>query len=92
MCCGQAVGDLRGHLKELAERQRTLLQRFAQTDALDQLHGDERRALKFVDLENRDDVGMIQCRCGARFSLEATQMLTAVDQFFAKNLDRHFAA
>jgi len=57
--------DLPGDVERVAERERARIQPGAQGIAVDQLHRDERRAVRLVDLVNRHDVGMIEGRSGA---------------------------
>ena len=59
--------------------------------ALQQLHGDEGPAVRFVDLMNRADVGVIQRRGGSRFTFESFQRLRIAREFFRQELQRDVA-
>jgi len=53
------------------------------------LHGDERLTFVLAKFVNRADVGMIQGRGGAGFTLEALQGSAVFRQFFPQELQSH---
>jgi hypothetical protein len=60
---------------------------FLQAIALEQLHYDERRLRRFVQLMDRADAGMVERRSGARLAPEPLQRGSAVAAGFGKQLD-----
>ena len=64
----------------------------AQTLALDELGGDEERAVVDTDLVDRQDVRVIQARGGVRFLLESTKPVGLVRGITWQHLDGHGTA
>ena len=91
MRLGQAVGDLRGHGKQLLQRHRPGSQKLPQRLPLHQLHRDERRAVDGADVVDRDDVGMAERRCGSGLLLESLQPARVPRELRRQDLDRHLA-
>ena len=60
--------------------------------AVEQLHGDELRALELVHLVDRADVRVIERRGGARLAQEAFSGLLVADAIGRQELERHEAA
>ena len=75
---GKAVGDLRGQVERLANRDRTAADEVAQQFALDQLGDDVGDAVLVAGIVESDDVGMSQSRGGAPFLLEAAAPVGAL--------------
>ena len=89
---GEAGGDLRADRKRLLRRQRAARQELAETRAVHELHGDPRHAVREAHVVDRDDVGMVQGRGGARLLLEAAQTLFVRGHRLRQDLDGHFPA
>ena len=87
----QGVSDLTGEVQQLIGLDRfgrdTLLQRLA----LEQLHGDEGLALVLIDVMDGADAGMVEGRCGARFTLKSLKRLVVSGQGLGKELQRDHA-
>ena len=91
--CGrfEAVRDLDGDIDGLPRRHRPFLQQFPQRPALEQLRDDVRRSAVCADVVHREDVRMIECRGGARFLLEASQVIGVGHEGGRQHFDRHVA-
>ena len=59
MCRFQCVRNLGGEVKQRVEFERLTLDARPQRVTLQQLHGDERLALVFIDVVDGADIGMI---------------------------------
>ncbi len=84
---GQAVGDLDGDVKDLAQSETTSRDQLAKRLSIHELHGDEVEVFNFGDIEYGDDVGMIQCGGGAGLLFEAFQALRVLGELSAEHLD-----
>jgi hypothetical protein len=73
MCCGQSVGDLDAVIDGFANRERTTLQRVTERFAGEQFRYEVRRAVEDSELVDGEDVGMVECRRGLGFLLEAPE-------------------
>ena len=89
---GQPIGHLGRYLNPLFQRDQASGEQVAQRVSLDQFHGDVTSALHHSQFINRDDVGMVECRRGSRFLLEALQMLRVTSHFVGQDFERHFAS
>ena len=88
---GECFGHLGGELQRAGERKGLSLQQIAELLALDELHGDESGAVRFVDLEDGGDVRMVER--GGRLGLldEAPPPFLVGDQFRRQHLESHLA-
>src|ERR1700682_4180613 len=59
--------------------------------AVEELHGDERLAALLADVVNRADVGMVESRCGLRFTLKTGKSLGVFGYFIGQELQGHEA-
>ena len=87
----ERVADLDAYVDDLVQRQRVSFDLLVQTLAFQQLHGDEMLAVAFLDSVNRADVGMVECRGGARLLLEALQRVGVLLEILGQELKGHVA-
>src|SRR6266849_7073210 len=66
--------------------------RSASATPLEQLHGDERAPITFVDVIDRADVGMIEGKGRTRFPAKTFRGLSIVHDFIGQELQSHQAA
>jgi hypothetical protein len=59
-----------------------------QGDAIDKFHGDKMQAVRFVDLVNVGNAGMIECSGGLRLADEAIQTIFLQSQLSRQNFQR----
>ena len=83
----ERVGDLRGQLERLIERQRALLDARGQRLALHVLHHHVTGAVLVADVVEHADVRMIQRSNGAGFAFEAGAQILALGDVFGQDLD-----
>ena len=88
---GEPVRELRGEVQRLARGERAARDQLAQRAALDELHGDVAHAVVGADVEERDDVGVVERRGGARLLLEARATLGIGRDSGRQDLDRDLA-
>ncbi len=89
---GEALGDLRGEVEELARRNGLRGDELAQRAPLDQLHRDVRRFAGCADVVDRQDVRVVQRRGRPRLLLEAPPPLGIRGALGGQDLDRDVAA
>ena len=70
---GESVRDLHGEVQRLAHGERPAAQPLPQRLSFEQFGDDVRRAFVRADIEDRQNVGMVQGRGGARLLLEPAQ-------------------
>ena len=92
MSCLQASEDLSSKVKQPQYLQRSFSRGFRVDQLLDgltfeQRHHDERLALVLPEFINGTDVGMLQLRSGAGFTLEPSESMRLLGRFFTKELD-----
>ena len=87
----QALRHLRGDLERAPQRQAALEHQLAQGPPLDQLHHDERHAVRLAHVVDDDDVRIVQGRRGARLALEAGQRQRVVGPLGGEHLEGHVA-
>jgi hypothetical protein len=76
---GQAVGDLDRHLQRRRQVQLPLLDQTAHGGAVDELHGDESGIVRFLDLVDLRDGGMVHGGGGAGLLDEAPAAIRILD-------------
>ena len=74
----RARRDLGGELQALGERQQVVDDQLAQRGAFDELHRHVAQRVGAADVVDRDDVGMVERRGGARLLFEALQAFGGV--------------
>ena len=67
----------------------TRIDQVPQPDPFDQLHREEGGGVRVADLKNRDDVGVIERRSGARFLGETEQSFAVGQKAGRQNLQGH---
>ena len=87
MGCVQTIGDLNPETKGLVELQRTFLQAIGERLSLEVLHDEEFDPAFVTHVVQRTDMGMIQARDRARFSLETFFERGAIRQMARKHFD-----
>jgi hypothetical protein len=83
---------LRAHLEEPLIRHRVTVIRLLQTAALEQLHHDERRFRRFIQLMDDADAGMIQGRSCSSLKPEAFEGGRVLTDRLGEQLDGDMAA
>src|SRR5262249_974255 len=73
---------------ETLDRDWTCAQDLPQRPALDALHGDVEGRPVRADVEDRDDVGVVESRGGARLLLEALQPPAVIGDLLLQDLER----
>jgi hypothetical protein len=71
----QRVGKRNGHVEQLKNRQSARRNEGVEILALDQLHGDEARALNFFYGVQRDNIRVIESRDRRGFALETGEAI-----------------
>src|SRR5271156_1107100 len=89
---GQTFGNLCRNFDRPSYRNRAGIDQLAQRLAFDQLHRDVMGGTFLPKVVDRNDVGMIERRCRARFPFEAVQPLAVGGNFGWQNLDCYRAA
>lgn len=84
------VGDLRRVAKRLAERHPSATPTGKRLSF--DLHRDEIGSIVFANVVHRNDVGMIERRCGAGFEPEATPLLVATEHAGGHDFQRDVPA
>src|ERR1700674_5143616 len=74
----EAPRDLNTVLDRLADRQRAAAQALAQSFSLEQFGNDVRRTVVRPNVVNRNNVGMVQTRRGARLLFEAPLAVSVI--------------
>ena len=87
----QRIRHVNPDFQQVIERQRLPVDAMLQRCALQQFHGDERRAAFFIYVVNRADVGMIQRRSGLRLAAETLQRGSILHHFARQKFQRHLA-
>src|ERR1700734_2041922 len=88
MCGVEAVGDLDSEGQNELCLHWPASDWMLQSQAVQKLHDDERLTCVLSDFMNGADVGMIQCRSGLRFALEAGERLRGFGPFIGGKLQR----
>ena len=87
----EGVGDFDGQFQRRFEIEPLDCHALAQVRALEELHGDEDDPVLLANLINRADVGVVQSRQSARFTLKARYQLCIAGQFRLHHLDGDIA-
>ena len=87
----QRVRNLSREVQHQTKRERPAVHVLLERLALEQLHGDELRALELVDLVDRADVRVIERRGGARLAQKPIGGLLIADAIGRQKLERHEA-
>ena len=88
----QSVGDLDREIERGSQLKRASTDAVFQRHPFQILHGDEGFSIVLADFVGGADVGMIERRCHARFTLKALQGLGIFGEFFRKELEGDEAA
>ena len=88
----ERVGNLDGDVEKLVEFHGLAAETLLQTLAFQLLHDDERVAVVVVNLVDGADVGVVQLRGSACFTLEPLERLAIVDEGVRDELEGHVAA
>ncbi len=88
----QGIGDLDGQFQQFLNFHGLIINVMFQGHALEEFHADEGTPFMLPDIVNRANVGMIQCRCGARFALKPLQRSVVLDHIIGKEFQRYVAA
>ena len=89
---GEALGDLDAVVEQLFRRQGIARDdELAQRLALDELHRDVEGTVGLADVVDREDVRVVQRRCGARLELETLAAVRIRCRCARKDLDRDLA-
>src|SRR5438128_1410814 len=91
VCSRERAGHLRGYLQRLTEAERTFRLALAQRLSLDKLSSNEMSRSRFVNLVNRDDVRMVQCRSSLGFLHKPTHAIRMSSNLSGQNLKSNFA-
>ena len=83
----QSPGDLFGDTERFVHRNRTSLDALGQRLSGDEFHDEELPPAEFLQAMNGCDIGMIQGRQHARFTLESRHAFVVVAEGFGKELD-----
>ena len=83
----ERVGDLRGELERLIERERAACDARRQRLALQVLHHHVAGAILVADVVEHADVRVVQRSHGAGFALEALPEILALGDVFGQDLD-----
>src|SRR2546427_2249619 len=86
----ESAGDLRCDVERFAELKRLLLA-LTQRLAVNELRRDEMTRSGFVNLVNRNDVRMVQRRCGLSFLHKALHSIRVSRNVSRQNFQRNFA-
>ena len=86
--CVESVGDFDGQIEQRFGVQGTAGDTVLEGLAFEELHDDEGLAVFLIDLVDGADVGMVESRGGAGFSLEAVEGLAVLGQFVRKKFER----
>ena len=86
---GEPVGDLAGEIEELARGQGPLRDQLAQGLAFHELHRHPGHGLRYADVVDGDDVGIVERGRGFGFALEPRQVRGVGSQLRGEHLDRH---
>ncbi len=85
----ESSGDLTSDGKELLGGDRTPCQQILQALAADILHGDERYAVDFIDLENSSDIRVAETRSSPRLLEDHRPAAGAGGHVLGKHLECH---
>jgi hypothetical protein len=88
----ERLRNLMHHAERLVRRDGPASDPFGKRLALDQLHREEIRALKFLEAVQRGDVGMVQRRQRLRFAFETRGAVAISREGFRQQLDRDAAS
>jgi hypothetical protein len=88
----QRVGDLDAEIERLIERERFAHETIFQCLAFDELHHDEVAAGVLVDVVDRADVRVFQCRRRARLASQPLERLRVVADLLREELQRDATA
>ena len=92
MSCVQGIGNFDSDIQDLFRGERAAPNPVLERLPLHQLHHDEGPILMFADVVNRADVGMVQCRGGPGFALEAFQVVWIPGVLLRQELDGYLTA
>ena len=91
MRLGEALCHLRGNFDYFTYREHAGGKQLAQCLTIYQLHRDVVSGTVLAQFVDGNDIGVIEGRCGARFSLEAVQPITVGGKCDGQNLDGNIA-
>ena len=86
---GEPVGDLAREIEELARGQGPLRDQLAQGLAFHELHRHPGHGLRYADVVDGDDVGIVERGRGFGFALEPRQVRGVGSELRREHLDRH---
>jgi hypothetical protein len=89
VCRLQRSGNLQSQRQQFLQFHRPFGQNVFERLALQQLHGNEWAALMLANLIDGANIGMVQCRRGAGFLLEALQRLCFLAVLRRQELQRY---
>ncbi len=92
MCVIQGRGNLNGDVENEPVIERLCLRELGQCLPVDELGGDEVRAVGLADLVNGEDVRMIQCRRRPSLANETLHSVAVVGEFRRQDLEGDVAA
>src|SRR3954463_12881743 len=88
----ERVRYLNSDIEQTVEHHRRARDHAVERGAFELLHADEPLAIRFVDLVDGADVGMVQRRSRPRFPLEAFECCGIARQLWRKKFERDAAA
>src|SRR5262249_37123441 len=91
VCSPKSVGNLDAKIKHRFDVQRLASDLVPQRLPLQQFHGDEGLPIGLINLVDRADVRVIQCRSGTSFTTEPFKGLCIVREFLGKEFQRNVA-
>src|SRR5262249_21589772 len=87
--CLQGACDLKSNFRNRLSRHRPIEQALFQRLAVEKLHDDEMLALILIDVVNRANVWMIQCRCGGSLAPKTLQSQGIPGHFRRQKFQSH---
>ena len=87
----QPVRDLRAEVERAAQRQPSPREQRVERRAVEELGHDVRETALDADVEDRDDVGMVECGRSPSLLLESAQAIGVVGHLGRQHLDRDLA-
>ena len=86
---GQRRRGLDADVEDLAKRQRSALETLTNGFALDEFRDEESCGVVIADLVDRQDVGMIERRCGTSFVKKTAEAFRIATELTAQDFERH---
>ena len=87
--CGQCRRGLNADVEDLAKCQRSALETLAHGFAFDEFRHQESRGIVIADLVDRQDVGMIERRCGTSLVKKTAKAFRIDAELAAQDFERH---